>query len=105
MTRAESFFIHLPMKMERIEGSETSAFRTQAPGNYPKENILHKENGESLKSIYILYPSCVLKDRSGRDPILVAVLFRAWVCSCSLAGIAGSNCVEWHGCLSLVIIV
>ena len=30
--------------------SETSAFRTQTPGNYPKENILHKEHGESLKS-------------------------------------------------------
>jgi len=38
------------MKMEPIEGSETSAFKTQTPGNYPKENILHKEHGESLKS-------------------------------------------------------
>ena len=28
------------MKMELIEGSETSAFRTQPLGNYPKENIL-----------------------------------------------------------------
>jgi len=28
------------MKMELIEGSETSAIRTQAPGNYPKENIM-----------------------------------------------------------------
>jgi hypothetical protein len=36
--------------MEPIDGSETSAFRTQAPGNYPKENILHKEHGEILKS-------------------------------------------------------
>jgi len=43
-------FIHLPMKMEQIEGSETSAIRTQTPGNYPKENILHIEHGESLKS-------------------------------------------------------
>jgi len=38
------------MKMELIEGSETSAFKTQTPGKYPKENILHKEHGESLKS-------------------------------------------------------
>jgi len=38
------------MKMEAIEGSETSAFKTQKPGKYPKENILHKEHGESLKS-------------------------------------------------------
>jgi len=33
-----------------IEGSETSAIRTQTPGNYPKENILYMEKGESLKS-------------------------------------------------------
>ena len=26
------------------------SFITQKPGNYPKENILHKEQGESLKS-------------------------------------------------------
>ena len=38
------------MKMEQIKGSETSTFRTQTPENYPKENILHKEQGESLKS-------------------------------------------------------
>jgi len=35
------YFIHLPMKMELIEGSETSAISTVTPGNYPKENILH----------------------------------------------------------------
>jgi len=35
--------------MEPKGGSETSAFRTHTPGNYPKENILHKEHGESLK--------------------------------------------------------
>ena len=46
----QSFFIHLPMKMEPIESSETSVFRTQTPGSYPKENILQKEHGESLKS-------------------------------------------------------
>jgi hypothetical protein len=27
-----------------------AAFRTKTPGKYPKENILHKEHGESLKS-------------------------------------------------------
>jgi len=41
----------VPRKMEPIEGSETSAFKPQTPGKYPKENILHKEHGESLKSI------------------------------------------------------
>jgi len=43
------------MKMELIEGSETSAIRTQTPGNYPKENILHIEHGESLKSRMCIY--------------------------------------------------
>ena len=38
------------MKMELIEGSETSAIITVTPGNYPKENTLHIEHGESLKS-------------------------------------------------------
>ena len=28
--------------MEQIEGSETSTFRTQTPGNYPKENIIQR---------------------------------------------------------------
>ena len=48
--KPSKFFIHLPLKMEPKEGSETLAFRTQTPGNYPKENILHKEHGGSLKS-------------------------------------------------------
>jgi len=37
------------MKMELIEGSETSAISIVTPGNYPKENILHTGHGESLK--------------------------------------------------------
>jgi hypothetical protein len=49
-----SFFLHLSMKMEPIEGSETSVFRTQTAGNYLKENMLHKEQGESLKSRILL---------------------------------------------------
>jgi len=36
--------------MEPIDGSEKSAFKTQDAGEIPKENILHKEHGESLKS-------------------------------------------------------
>ena len=39
-----SIFLHLPRKMELIEGSETSAFKPQTPGKYPKENILHKNS-------------------------------------------------------------
>ena len=45
-----TYFIHLPMKMEPIVSSETSAIRTQTPGNYPRRNKLHTEYGESLKT-------------------------------------------------------
>ena len=44
------FHLHRPMKMEQIECSETSAYTIETPGNYPKENILYSEQGESLKS-------------------------------------------------------
>jgi len=44
--------------------SETSAIRTQTPGNYPKRNKLHLEHGESLKTInaqrlFITYIYCI----------------------------------------------
>jgi len=38
------------MKMELIDGSETSAIINQTPGNYPKGNLLYSVHGESLKS-------------------------------------------------------
>jgi len=38
------------LKMEPIVSAETSAIRTQTPGNYPKRNKLHLEHGESLKT-------------------------------------------------------
>jgi len=41
-SQPELFFLHLPRKMEPIEGSETSAFKPQTPGKYPKENLLSK---------------------------------------------------------------
>jgi len=44
------YFIHLPMKMEPIVSSETSAIRTQTPGNYPKRNKL--QQCSSLKMIF-----------------------------------------------------
>ena len=37
------------MKMEQIECSETSVYKIETPGNYPKGNILYSEHGESLK--------------------------------------------------------
>ena len=43
----------MPMKMERIESSKTSALKAQMPGDYPKNTIRHSTHGESLKSRYI----------------------------------------------------
>jgi len=45
-----SILIGRSVKMEPIEGSETSAFINQTPGNYPKGNLLYSVHGESLKS-------------------------------------------------------
>jgi hypothetical protein len=38
------------MKTEKIECSETSAYKIQTPGNSPEESIQHSEQGESLKT-------------------------------------------------------
>ena len=40
--------------MEQTECSETSAYKLQTPGNYPKESTQHTEHGESLKSWMIV---------------------------------------------------
>ena len=32
----------MPMKTEKTECSETSAYKIQTPGNYPEENIYHQ---------------------------------------------------------------
>jgi len=36
--------------MEPIVSSETSAIKSQTPGNYPKRNKLHLQHGESLRT-------------------------------------------------------
>jgi hypothetical protein len=42
-------FSYLPAYKDRTECSETSAYKILTPGNYPKENIQHSEQGENLK--------------------------------------------------------
>ena len=44
------------MEMEQAECSETSAYKLQTSGNYPKVSIQHTEHGESLK----IKNSCIL---------------------------------------------
>ena len=48
-----STHIYLPMKLEQTDCSETSAYKLQTPGNYPKESIQHTEHGENLKSRFL----------------------------------------------------
>jgi hypothetical protein len=49
--KLSSFHTHLPAYEDgRTECSETSAYKIQMPGNYPKEITQHSEHGESLKS-------------------------------------------------------
>jgi hypothetical protein len=52
------FLLTPPTEMEQTECSEMSAYKIQAPGNYPEESIQHLEHGVSLKSrileIYLL---------------------------------------------------
>ena len=48
------------MKMELTEGSETSAYINQTPGNCPKGNLLYSVYGESLKSRILNSTRCRL---------------------------------------------
>jgi flagellar basal body rod protein FlgF len=49
------------MKMDLIEGSETSAVINQTPGNYPKQNLLYSVHGESLESGFITLTNALLE--------------------------------------------
>jgi len=60
------------MKMEPIVSSETSAIRTQTPGNYPKRNNLHLEHGESLRTKFTIFVIGCLFDYSFRAPKYLA---------------------------------
>ena len=53
--KIHNFFLYFilyiqPLKMELIEGSETSASQNPTQGKYPKEYVQDSEHGESLKS-------------------------------------------------------
>jgi hypothetical protein len=46
----DEIFSTYTLYADETECSETSAYKIQTPGNYPKERIQHSEHGESLKS-------------------------------------------------------
>jgi len=64
-----SLEVKLPLKMEQIECSETSAYINQTPGHHPKENKQHSEQGESLKSriLSVKVTEIPLQARTGPD--------------------------------------
>ena len=41
---------YLPAYEDGTEGSETSAYKIQTPGNYPEASIQHSEHGGNFKS-------------------------------------------------------
>jgi len=73
------------MKMEQTECSETSAYKIQTAGNYPKESIQHTEHGESLKlrtpnSTQIFFSGwSALKLRVPHQSSLVPLLFMIYI--------------------------
>jgi hypothetical protein len=73
---------YLPMKMEKTECSETSAYKIQTPGNYPEESIQHSEHGKRLKpkiAVTILTKCRFRWPRGLRRWSAVARLLRLWV--------------------------
>jgi len=54
--------------MEQTECSETSAYKIQTPGNYPKGRMQHSEDGESLKSRIIAECFIII--------IIIIIMFR-----------------------------
>ena len=55
------FHLHLPRKMEPIEGSKTSAFKPQTPGKYPKETYyINKKVTSSWFFLSTLYVFLIL---------------------------------------------
>jgi hypothetical protein len=103
-----------PRTMELTLSSETSAFKLQTPGKFPKEHRLHSKHGESLKTT--IYLNCFLPTRSqAGQPTRVVVVFPArsfclpewyWGTFNPLVGWgrdASSDCMAWSWPLPLSI--
>jgi hypothetical protein len=48
-----------PLKMEQIDGSETSAWKNQTPGIHPKDYSQYPKHSESLKSKICISLFCI----------------------------------------------
>jgi len=77
------------MKLDLIEGSETSAIINQTPGNYPKENLLYPE---SFSGFYIAQETIEgLSQFSSRPLLLLLNNHRFYLVR------ANGNC-SWTNC-------
>jgi len=61
---------HLPIYEDGTECCETSAYKIQKPGNYPKESIQHSGQDEGLKSRIDLRAFLTLVLGGGGDQLL-----------------------------------
>jgi len=64
------------MKMEQTECAETSAYKIQMPGNYPKESTQHSEHGESLKSLYI-HANNIINNRDRGSTVVKVLCYKS----------------------------
>jgi hypothetical protein len=76
---------YLPMKMVQTVCSETSTYKIQTSGIYPKESVQHSENGESLQSrkeMYCLIISIWILNTDCNRPRKLSWIGRVCLFSC-----------------------
>ena len=89
--------------MEQTECSETSAYKIQTPGNYPKESIQHTEHGESLKLRTAISRKAErgtgIDAKSFPPPKVLRIFFLFYKTSCSflLTQNKGTCCIKQDG--------
>ena len=101
-----------PLKMELIEGSETSANHNRTPGKHPKEYIQYSKHGESLKSrkweFFISWTTINASRRSllvfgcvyDEVSLLIVGSFIGWLYGCTAAvTVRNCACAPWLLCL------
>jgi hypothetical protein len=76
----------LPLKMEPIQCSETSAINTETQGKHPKEIIFHLTHGESLKSrnIFWLFHGILMEVHVGQLCLTFHLDVKAHIFECVL---------------------
>jgi len=77
-----SLYAHLPAYEDGTECSETSAYKLQTPGNYPKESVQHVSlnlYNNVMQNLVVIY---------------CPFLFTFYICRCKIWGHYLGNCVQ-----------